>query len=98
MMKKYNRIKSQQHVRLYKVQFISVPSHMVVSCILSPLSLLLLSAAPTTGESRWLSGNLCSYSMLKVEGSNPRDCALRPLTAGVVSVWIYLFAVGSGRL
>ena len=41
---------------------------------------------------------ICSYSMLKVEGSNPRDCALRPLTTGVVSVWIYLFAVGSGRL
>ena len=41
---------------------------------------------------------ICSYSMLKVEGSNPRDCALRPLTAGIVSGWIYLFAVGSGRL
>ena len=33
--------------------------------------------------------------MLKVEGSNPRGCALLPLTAGVVSGWIYLFPVPS---
>ena len=57
MVKKYNRIKSQQHVHLYKVQPISVTYGSVY--ILSPLSLLTICCTDATaGKSRWLSGNM----------------------------------------
>ena len=39
----------------------SFPKHMVVSCILPPLSLLLPSAAPTTGGSLWRRGTAYVY-------------------------------------
>ena len=92
MVKKYNRIKSQQHVRLYKVQLISVTYGSVLYSVAFEFApYYLLQRRP---ENHGGSVVICSYSMLKVEGSNPRDCALRPLTAGVVSGWIFLFAVG----
>ena len=54
MVKKYNRIKSQQ--RLYKVQLISVTYGSVLYSV--AFEFASTSAAPTTGKSRWLSGNM----------------------------------------
>ena len=56
MVRKYNRIKSQQHVRLYKVQLISVTYGSVLYSV--AFEFAPTSAAPTTGKSRWLSGNM----------------------------------------
>ena len=74
MVKKYNnRIKSQQHVHIYKVQLISVTYGSV------RLYSVAFEFAPTIccTDDRKCGGSVvtCSYSMLKVEGSNHRGCA-----------------------
>ena len=62
MVKKYNRIKSQQHVHLYKVQLISV--HSVLYSVAFEFAYYLLHRRRP--ENHGGSVVTCSYSMLKV--------------------------------